>query len=103
MASSRNGRRDLRRATQAVAALAVVGTVGGSMLAFADTTKAAASTPTVTPSPGPGVDSGAGTPTAPTDSGSSSSGASSSSGDDFTAPPPLSPGSGSPVVTSGGS
>lgn len=98
MASSHNGRRDLRRATQALAALTVAGTVGGSMLAFADTqAKAAASTPTVTPSPGSDSSGGPGAPSV--GEGTSSS----SGGGGFTAVPPLSSGSGSPVVTSSGS
>lgn len=109
MASPHGGRRNLRLATRALLALTVVGTVGGSVLAFADTqpARAAASTP---PAPGSGARSGSGAPSAgsgPAVPGSSTPDSPGSgslrSGRGGGTVPPLSSGSGRPHATSSGS
>ncbi len=101
MTSPQNGRRTVRVTTQALVALAVAGTVGGSVLAFADTqpAKAAASTPTATSPSGSGTSSGSRTVSPGPSTGSSSS----SNGGGFSAVPPLSSGSGRSHATSSGS
>ena len=96
MTSPENGRRNVRMATKALVALAVAGTVGGSVLAFADTQPATAATSTPTPSSGSGTSSESGT-VSPGPSGS----ASNSGG--FSSAPPLSSGSKHSHAASSGS